>query len=149
MWRLVGIAGILLWGSSPGATAQERVREPASIERRYVELFTATLRQDATPQDVDNLLLLYTENVVYEHPRAGARIEGKDKIRQAMLQFLGAMRNPDVKVESALLGRGVAVLELQLNAEAKRDAAWEPLARRQIMVLELEGSRIRRLIEYW
>jgi hypothetical protein len=92
---------------------------------------------------------LYSERVVYEHPRAGARIEGKDKIRQGMLQFLGAMRNPDVKVETALVGRGVAVLAMQLTAEARRDAVWEPLVRRQIMVLELEGSRIRRLIEYW
>lgn len=149
MSLLVGLAGILLWGASPGATAEERVEKPAPVERRYVELFTATLRQDATPQDVDNLLALYTDNVVYEHPRAGARIEGKDKIRRGMLGFLGAMRNPEVKVESALVGQGVAVLELRLTAEAKRDASWEPLARRQIMVLELEGSRIRRLIEYW
>ena len=120
-----------------------------SLARRYVELLTATWQEKATPQDIDALLALYTENAVYEHTRVGARIQGKDQIRAAMSSFLGATRNPRLQVKSTILGRGIIVLEVEIRADAKGKGDWEPLSRTQVTVLETDGTRIRRIADYW
>jgi ketosteroid isomerase-like protein len=120
-----------------------------SLARRYVELLTATWQEKATPQNLDALLSLYADDAVYEHPRVGARIQGKDQIRTGMGRFLGATRNPSVRIKSTIVGRGVVILEMEVQAEAKGKTAWEPLRRIQITVLETDGTRIRRVADYW
>jgi ketosteroid isomerase-like protein len=143
--RILSLIGLLigtpLWGQENESTG--------SIARRYVELLTATWQEKATPQDLDALLSLYAEDAVYEHPRVGARIQGKDQIRMGMGRFHGATRNPRLRIKSTIVGRGVVILEMEVQAEAKGEEAWEPLSRTQVTVLETDGTRIRRIADYW
>ena len=128
--------------------AQQASTAP-SLAQRYRDRLAATLDEKATAQDVDDLLSLYAENVIYEHPRVGARIEGKEQIRAGMNGFLGTTRHPTLRIKNEIEGRGVIVLELDLEAEAKRGESWEPLVRTQVLVLETDGDRILRIIDHW
>lgn len=138
--------GLVVAGSAARAEEGDSL---VSLSERYVKLLAATMEEKATPKDVDELLALCTDDMIYEHPRVGARIQGKEQGRRGRAGFLGATRNPSLKIKNRIAGRGIVVLELALTAEAKRDAGWEPMVRTQVTILETDGSRIRRIADYW
>lgn len=148
--RYLGILAILLIGPALlGVAPPAPEAGAAPLARRWVERLTRVMQQDAGRQDLDNLLALYTDDAVYEHPGLGARIRGKRRLRKEMAEYLGETRSPDLRVKSMIAGRNVAVLEIEVQAEARRKDSWQPLTRTQITVLETDGSRIRRVVDYW
>lgn len=149
--RALGILALLLISSAPQGPPPPMPETSTStaLARQWVERLTAVMKNGATRQDVDNLLALYTDDAVYEHPRMRARTRGKRKIRAEMAEFLGETRSPNLRIKSTIEGRNVVVLELEIQAEAKGKDAWQPLTRTQVTVLETDGSRIRRIVDYW
>jgi ketosteroid isomerase-like protein len=149
--RSLGIVTILFVGATlqGGAALAQKESASTALGPKWVERLTVVMMESATKQDIDNLLALYADDIVYEHPRMGARTQGKRQIRKGMSQYLGATRNPSLRIKSTIAGRNVIVLELELRAEAKQNTAWEPLTRTQVTVLETDGSHIRRVIDYW
>ncbi len=123
---------------------------PDGLGQTYLSAVEAVLRQTATPEDIERLTFLYSVDVVYEHPRVGIRIRGRDEIAEAMARFLGKTRNPDTDVHGSTQGEGVVVLDFTLEMETETELGWRPLERRQVTVLEVNAQgRISRILEYW
>lgn len=133
---------------APAATAAQT--PPDGLGQTYLRAVEAVLAQNATDEDIERLTFLYSVDVVYEHPRAGVRIRGRDRIAEAMAEFLGQTRNPDTDVHGSTQGEGVVVLDFTLEMERETELGWRPLERRQVTVLEVNAQgRISRILEYW
>jgi ketosteroid isomerase-like protein len=105
--------------------------------------------QTSTPTDVDNLLAFYSEEVVYEHPRVKIRIEGKAKIREGMIRFLGVTKDAQIMTVNQISGANMVTVEYRLTFKAKQGSTWEEVSRRQVTLFEFEGEKIKRVVDYW
>jgi hypothetical protein len=144
------IAVMLLSLAAPVGTVGGQATNPdlGAIVDRLMALERARQAPGATAADVDRLLELMTDSVVYEHPRANARLHGKAVLRQGMLSFLGSMRNARDSVVERTTAPGVVVIVSETHAEMLRDGAWVSLRRRGLRLFEFDGDRVRRIIEY-
>ncbi len=133
------------------ARAQDSTSD-SDIERivqQYVAAREAAMQANAGLEAVETLLALYLDNIVYEHPRVGIRLEGKDKQRAGMISFLGTTRNVHIEIADQIIAPGVAFLDLRVSLEARQGDSWLPVKRRQLKLLEIEDGKIRRVVEYW
>lgn len=123
---------------------------PDGLGNTWIRSVEEVLRQPATMKDIDRLTFLYSADVLYEHPRVGVRIRGRDQVAEAMAEFLGETRNPDIDVRGSTTGEGVVVIDYTLEMEMRTEAGWRKLERHQVTVLEVTADgRIRRILEYW
>lgn len=108
------------------------------------------MQQDATAADGDAFLAFCTDNLIYEDPVVKMKIEGKDQVRKGMLAFLGVSRSARVVVTKRIAVANVVVFEQVVSFEEKQqDYSWKPKSRHQVTVFEFEGSKIRRIADYW
>ena len=135
-----------LANATPAQTASP---DSQAIAQLWVQRLTATMEEHAAPADVERLLDLYADDAVYEHPHAGARIEGKALMRKGMSSHLGETRNPKIQITQTLSGDGFAIVEMNVRLDIHDDDKWVALERRQVVVLELKDSRIQRVIDHW
>ncbi|HLN97420.1 MAG TPA: nuclear transport factor 2 family protein [Pyrinomonadaceae bacterium] len=119
------------------------------IVKRYLEARRATMLEKSTTADVDALLAFYTENVIYEHPRVKARIEGKAKMREGMSSFLGVTKNTKIATLSFISGVNVVVAEYRVTFKAQEGSTWKAFSRTQVTLFEFEGNKIKRVGDYW
>ncbi len=139
--------GALLFAARPSEAASTPL---VSAAKRAVAARQKMMQGDATPADVDAFLALTTENLIYEDPVVKMKIEGRDQIRQGMNSFLGQTRHARIAVTRQIAAANVVVLEQTVSFEAKQDdGSWKPQTRDQVTVFEFEGSRIRRVADYW
>ena len=141
------MAAALVLGSAHRVASQT---VPDGLGDTWLRSVEEVLREPATTDDIDRLTFLYAADLIYEHPRVGVRIQGRDRVAEAMADFLGQTRNPDIDVHGSTTGEGVIVIDYTLEMDMRTDAGWRPLERRQITVLEVTAEgRIRRILEYW
>ncbi|MBI3451150.1 MAG: nuclear transport factor 2 family protein [Acidobacteria bacterium] len=114
----------------------------------YLSSERARQVEGVTAKEVEASLAFLTDTAVYEHPKAGARIEGKESIRRGMLGHAGSIRNPHDEVLSAVVGSGVVVLELHQSFEFQDETGWKDRAFDTAKVFEFDGDKIRRIIDY-
>ena len=107
------------------------------------------MEEHASPADVDRLLEMYSDDAVYEHPHAGARIQGKSLQREGIASHLGETRAPKIQITRTIVGESFAIVELAVKLEIRQDTRWIAMERRQVVVLELKDSRIQRIIDHW
>ena len=107
------------------------------------------MQQDATATDVDAFLGFCTDNLIYEDPVVKIRITGKDQLRTGMLSFLGVTRKMRRTVTKKIVAAYVVVLQQAVLFEEKEGKAWKPRVRRQVTILEFDGSKICRISDYW
>ncbi|HKG91735.1 MAG TPA: nuclear transport factor 2 family protein [Gemmatimonadaceae bacterium] len=125
---------------------------PAELERiarRFVEAQRARQREGAGAAQVDSALAFLTDSAVYEHPRVGARIVGRDVMRQGMLRFAGTVRGDRTRIVRLTTAPGAVVLELRQELQLRDGEQWVTVRRHAVQVLEFDGARIRRIIDYW
>jgi ketosteroid isomerase-like protein len=135
--------------SSPGTSAHAAQSDSEAIAQRWVQRLAATMEEHASPADVDRLLEMYANDAVYEHPHAGARVEGKALLREGILSHLGETRAPKIQITQTIAGESFAIIELTVKLDIHQDAQWVAAERRQVVVLELKDSRIQRIIDHW
>jgi ketosteroid isomerase-like protein len=144
-WAMFLLCALCPRAASAGATAADS----EALAQRWVQRLTATMEEHATAADVDRLLDLYANDAVYEHPHAGARIEGKALLREGTLSHLGETRAPKIVITQTIAGESFAIIEITVKLELRQDAQWVPMERRQVVVLELKDSHIQRVIDHW
>lgn len=149
VYVLMGVLTAFTQGQSTLSAAGASGVDLSAVARRYLSAERERQVEGATQSTVEAALAFLTETVVYEHPRAGARIEGKTALREGMRAFLGSVRSPRDEVLSTLAGPGVVVAELRQSFEVRRNAGWESQTRRVVKVLEFDGEMIKRIIDYW
>ncbi len=115
----------------------------------YLARLLDAWKHDSAAADVEALVSLFSEDVVYEHPRVGARMEGRRAIADGMVAFLGASRRPRATDVETVTAPGVVVLGFDLRMEVQQGGEWSPVARRQVVVLEISEGRIVRVIDHW
>src|SRR5205085_6650346 len=81
MKSMIGI-GLLLLASA--AFADDR-----AVAREYLRARCRTVEAGATAADIDRVVALLADDVVVEHPRFGAVVNGKDAVRRGMLSHVG------------------------------------------------------------
>jgi len=135
----------LLLGSRP-ADADEVPAEAL----RFLAAFQAMQQAGATEADVDRLLALCTEDVVYEHSRVGAVVRGKKDLRAGFVSHLGEVRGDRTRVVRSAKGPKLVALEVSREFEVKDGNGWRPVSRTQLLVLERnEKGLIRRVLDDW
>jgi ketosteroid isomerase-like protein len=120
-----------------------------TLARVWLQRLAGTMEEQASEADVDRLLDLYNDDVVYEHPKAGARVAGKSAIRDGVSSHLHETRNPELQVVQLISGDNFAVVEVAVKFDIHDGSKWLPLSRRQVIVLEMKGERIQRIIDHW
>ena len=129
MGRSIGrvIAVALAW-TPHAAFAQDNAPNYSAIIDRFMALERVRQAPVATPADVDSLLAPMIDSIVYEHPRARARLQAKAVLRQGMLNYLGTVRNARDSVLERATAAGVVVVVTQSRADALSNGAWVPSA---------------------
>jgi hypothetical protein len=115
----------------------------------YLAARQATMLQSSAPSDVDKLLAFYTEGIIYEHPRVKMRIEGKTKIREGMLRFVGLTKDAKIVIGNRISGVNMVVAEYRVTFKAEKDNVWEEVSRTQVTLFEFEEEKIKRVVDYW
>ena len=146
---IAGLVLLLCALHSHSTLARAAAPDSEAIARRWVQQLAATMEEHATPSDVDRLLDMYAEDAIYEHPHAGARVEGKALLREGIASHLGETRAPKIEIRQTIAGESFAILELTVKMDVRRDTQWVAMERRQVVVLELKDSRIQRIIDHW
>jgi hypothetical protein len=139
---------LLFIGSSVSAS-----NSPDEIQQVAVRMVAArqkVMQQAATAADVDAFLAFSTDNLTYEDPVVKMKIEGKQEIRKGMLAFLGVSRNARIVVTKRMAVANIVVFEQTVSFEEKQeDNSWKGRRRDQLTIFEFEGSKVRRIADYW
>ncbi len=135
----------LLW--MPGLAHAD---ELPAVAQRFVAAFQAMHQASSTAADVDRLLTLCTDELVYEHARVGAVVRGKSQIRSGFVAHLGEIRRDRTQVVRSAQGPRFVALEVLRTFEVKDASGWHPASRKQLLVLERdEQERIKRVLDDW
>jgi len=132
-----------------GATVAAQRGEQHELADLYLGRMIKVWAEDASAADVEALGELLAENVAYEHPRVGIRVEGRRALLDAMGRFLGASRGPRVAGVEVLVGTQVVVLAFDLTIDIRDGEEWTPIDRRQVVVLATEGGLITGISDHW
>ncbi len=115
----------------------------------YLDAWVAVMKVDAGAGQLDHLMDFFHEDIVYEHPRVGAVIEGKAQVRAGMARFIGSTRNPDILVRRHIAALDVVVVEYDRVYESRSNGQWQAQEQRQLTLFELDGDRIKHIRDYW
>lgn len=131
-----------------GVPTRAEDRDKESVVRIYLAAWNASMQAAATPDDIEKTLVFCSEKFVYEHPQVNARVEGKETARRGMRSHLGETRDPHVEIRQTMSTSAVVVVALDSRFEASDQGKWVPVRHNSILVFEMEGNLIRRILEY-
>jgi SnoaL-like domain len=134
---------------APASSAIEARQVQLHIVESYLQARAATMQETASAADVEKALSFCLASVEYEHPRVGIRIEGVERLRAGMLGFLGTSRKASITVTDKLQGPDMVAVRTAVEFEGQEGGGWAPVQRSQVWIFELEGPKIKRIIEYW
>ncbi len=115
----------------------------------YLDAWVAVMKVDAGAGQLDRLMDFFHEDIVYEHPRVGAVIEGKTQVRAGMAKFIGSTRYPEIRVRRHIAALDVVVVEYDRVYESRSDGQWQAQERHQLTLFELDGDRIKHIRDCW
>ncbi|MEQ9426922.1 MAG: nuclear transport factor 2 family protein [Cyclobacteriaceae bacterium] len=116
----------------------------------YLDNLKETLHSEAEENDVNELLILYDDEAVYEHPGIGMKIESKESIKMGMLSFLesygGSSDDVEINKLQVILNNNVAVVKFEIRFLLK---SGKKVERTQLQVIEISDGKISRILDYW
>lgn len=148
LFRWVGLCLILApWAIAMAGPGE--ARNPPCVVDAFLRAHQQTMQATADSGSVDTVIALVDENVIYEHPRVGIRIESADAYRQGLEAFLGATDEGRYEVQDYLVsGNTVAVSMLRVFSVEKA-GSWEKQRVRQLTVFEIGDGKILRITDFW
>ena len=147
MRKLIGIS--LLAVLTLPMAAQGRDKSAEALVRQYVGARSQTMQESASSRDIERVLSFCTDGFVYEHPSAGARIDGKEKVRAGMRGYLGQTKNATYTMRIVASNPHVVVARLNQEFLAKQEnGSWIAGKRANITVFEIDGGKIARILDY-
>ena len=116
---------------------------------QYYKLNLKVFQADSTPEDVDNIFELFTEDFTYVHPQYGG-VYTRENL------YNGYMRNQsnggydgsvvDIRVENKIMGlNAIAVNKRFIKNEDGKIVEGEA----QMALFEFRDGKISRIYEYW
>jgi hypothetical protein len=119
------------------------------LVRRYLVARNAIMQLDATPQNIEKALEFCSDDIVYEHPAAKAKIEGKQKMRAGMASYLGLTKDAKYGAKIDAGNRDVVIATVSRTFLSRQDdGSWKPGDRTNITIFEIEKEKIRRILDY-
>lgn len=109
----------------------------------------ATMQAGAGPADVERMLALLADSLVYEHPRARASIVGRTAFGDGVRGFLGKTRKAEIRITGTLVTGAVVATRQEITFEAEREGHWYPDGRTQLTIFDIEDGRIARIVDFW
>lgn len=141
--------------AAPGTVAAVEARDPAehaaeTLAKDYLVAWRRAFDAGATGEDIDRLAAFFAEDGVVEHPRAGARVEGRDAIRRGLASHVGDyVGEGRIQVADIRSTPRAVVVDLTLTFNVPGDDGPRAVTGRHIKVIELADGRIARVIDYW
>lgn len=130
-------------------TSRSQDRAAEELVRQYVQARSHTMQEHATARDIDRALSLCTEDFVYEHPSAGAKIEGKSKARAGMSGYLGQTKDATYTLQVLASDPHVVVARVDQRFLVKQEnRSWTAGKRANITVFEIKDGKIARILDY-
>lgn len=127
---------------------------PESFANTYFSAWTASQAPNATKEDLENYLVLLTDDVGHQHIpydlEDSRTPDGKQKMREGMTDYLGR----HIEYKSQLLGftYGLNAISIQFNVtlKAKRgpDSPVETMSYNAMEVLEIEDGKVSMIRKY-
>jgi limonene-1,2-epoxide hydrolase len=147
MRRLIQI--VLLLSMTLPIAAQTRDASTEDLVRRYVQARSQTMQEHAGSADIERALSFCKDSFVYEHPAAGAKIEGKEKARAGMSGYLGETKDASYTLQVFTSNRRVVVARVDQKFLVKQEnGSWVAGKRSNITVFEIDDGKIARILDY-
>jgi hypothetical protein len=147
MRRLTGILLLLMLTLPIAAQGSDEAAE--ELVRQYVQARSQTMQEHASSEDIERALFFCTEGFVYEHPAAGARMEGKEKARAGMSGYLGETKDATYTLRMFASNPHVVVARVDQRFLVKQEnGSWAAGKRSNITVFEIEGGKVARVLDY-
>jgi len=103
----------------------------------------------ADTRSIEAALAFCSEDLIYEHPAAKAKIEGKENVRRGMKGYLGLTRDPQFEIRILADRPDVVVAQVEQRFLVKQDdGTWKPGQRSNLTIFEISNGKIRRIIDY-
>ena len=132
-----------------GLKSSAQQTDAATLVRLYVQARNQTLAASADARSIDSALAFCTDDFVYEHPAAQAKIEGKDRVRAGMMGYIGSTKDPHYEIHILADRPDVVVAQVEQRFRVKQDdGSWKPGQRSNLTVFEISNGKIRRIIDY-
>ena len=120
-----------------------------ALVNKYLQARIQTMQGDAKESDIDKALAFCTDDVVYEHPAAKAKTEGKPNLKRGMAGYLGKTKAASFGLGRVLANRNVVMAEVKMKFLAKQeDGSWKSGGRNNLTVFEVEDGKIKRILDY-
>lgn len=143
--RKILVIVLLLWPDFAYAGARD-------VARSYLEARCKTLQRGATAHDVERVVRLLSDDIVLQHPRFGAVVDGKEAVRRGLLShlddYLGNEKNSGIELLSLMEAPGVVIMKTRTTFLVRDKAGERRISSEGVTVAEVAGDQIRRLIEY-
>jgi len=131
------------------APPQPSLREAADD---YLRALCPTLARGASESDLERVLSFCTDDVVYEHPIFGLKVEGKERIREGMrshvADYVGTRDESGVVVLSRIVSKDAVAVQVRETFFVEQDGKRERIQRDKLRILEFREGRIRRVLDY-
>jgi hypothetical protein len=129
--------------------AQGQDKAAEELVRQYLQARSETMEENASSNDIERALSFCTEAFVYEHPSAGARIEGKQKVRSGMTGYLGQTKDATYTLQILASNPHVVVAQIHQQFLVKQEnGSWIPGKRSNITIFEIDRGKISRILDY-
>lgn len=149
-FRVVPVSACTLALMSPGIYGNEdQTLDAPCVVDAYLRAHEQTMQADAASDSVDAVINLVDENLVYEHPGVGIRIETANNFRQGLEAFLGATDRGRYVVNDYLVNGNTVSISMNRIFNIENDGQWEERTVNQMMVFEITDGKITRMIDYW
>src|SRR4051812_18003826 len=147
MRRLIQIVWLLTMTFPIAAQSKDTAAE--DLVRHYVQARSQTMQEHASSKDIQGALSFCTESFVYEHPAAGARVDGKEKARAGMIGFLGETKDAAYTLKIFTSNPHVVVAQVDQKFLVKQEnGSWVAGKRSNITVFEIDNGKIARILDY-
>lgn len=122
----------------------------STLAENYLSALRSTLHGETTQADLDQLIKLYDEQIVYEHPKVGIKLEGSEVIANGLQNFLnsygGSQKDVTINGSTQILKPSMSAIEFELSFLL---ADGSKVTRQVVTILEFKEEKITRIIEYW
>ena len=129
------------------------VQHSADMVDQYLSRLAATMNAEASAKNVEDLLDLYTDDVIYEHPKVGFKLEGKETIRKGMNSFLssyaGTKKDVVIEIKNAIHTPLVSTVQFTISFLTNSKEGIKTISRDQVLVFEFKEGKIKRVLDYW
>ena len=152
MKNIVLLLSVLFLSTSADASNDEF--DANQFAKHYFNAWIATQSPQAKKSDIQNYLNLLKGDVGHQHlpydPEDNREPNGKEKMLEGMLYYLGAHTEYAAKLKSVVAGYNVMVIKYSTQLTAKHPQTKEliELSYDTIEVLELEGGKVAVIRKY-